>query len=255
MPPRPRRPRPKISFWRRFRAWFRYLQSPLKLRGSLIRLRHNNKHPLLALLRLFIPFPSWSFPVPGPYPLRALIDDKKNETGIIRSQFGDIHNLRAIPIWRMRDTPLRCVYRIYELHLADRYELMGYEVEYFFYRPDWRLCDIPDPRDPDPLRYAILASVVEELHEAVNWRLSLGLRRNRKHVHREEDSDPWPPFTPEQLPEWTGKVPPIDRELLRLSVPEESLDSEGNLVLESNGKGPNFARRNISTNTGWFYTI
>jgi hypothetical protein len=87
------------------------------------------------------------------------------------------------------------------------------------------------------------------------WRLSLGLRRNREHVYREEDGDPWPPFTPEELPDWTKKVAPIDKELLRLSVPPESLDMEGNLVLEANGKSPNFARRNIITNTGWLYTI
>jgi hypothetical protein len=82
---------------------------------------------------MFIPYPSWFFPIPGPFPLRELIDDQKNETGLIKTQFGDLHNLQAIPIWRMRDTPLRSIYRIYELHLADRYELMGYETEYFFY--------------------------------------------------------------------------------------------------------------------------
>ena len=155
----------------------------------------------------------------------------------------------------MRDTPLRSIYRLYELHLADRYELMGYETEYFFFQRNWKLGDIPDPRDPDPLRYAMVASITEKLHEAVNWRLSLGLRRNREHVCREEDGDPWPPFIPEELPDWTKSVPPMDKDLLRRSVPSESLDAEGNLVLEKNGKGPNFARRNIITNTGWFYTI
>ena len=204
---------------------------------------------------MFIPYPSWYLPIPGPFPLRALIDDKKDQMGIIESHFGDIHNLRAIPIWRMRDTPLRSIYRLYELHLADRYALLGWETEYFFFRKDWRMEDIPDPKDPDPLRYAIIASIVEELHEAVNWRLGLGLRRNREHVFREEDEDPWPPFTPEKLPGWTKRVPAIDKDQLKESVPPESLDSHGNLVLEENGKATNFARRNIITNTGWLYTI
>lgn len=75
---------------------------------------------------MFIPYPSWFFPIPGPFSARALIEDTKHNTGIITSHFGDIHNLRAIPIWRMRDTPLRSVYRLYELHLADHYELMGW---------------------------------------------------------------------------------------------------------------------------------
>ncbi|RHZ57489.1 uncharacterized protein CDV56_106954 [Aspergillus thermomutatus] len=131
---------------------------------SLIPLSHQHKYPLLTLLRLFIPYPSWFFPIPGPFSLRALIEDTKNETGIITSHFGDIHNLRAIPIWRMRDTPLRSIYRLYELHLADHYELVGWETEYFFCRRDWKLRDIPDPKDPDPLRSAIVASIVEELH-------------------------------------------------------------------------------------------
>ncbi|KAJ5366025.1 hypothetical protein N7517_008911 [Penicillium concentricum] len=192
----PRRPRPKFSLWARFRTWLRYWESPLRILSSLIRLSHQNKYPMLVFLRMFIPYPSWYFPIPGPVSFRALIDDAKNEMGIIRSHFGAIHNLRCIPIWRVRDTPLRSIYRLYELHLADRYELMGYETEYFF-RPDWKLGDIPDPKDEDPLRYPMIASIMEELHEAVNWRLSLGLRRNQEHVFREEDGDPWPPFTPE----------------------------------------------------------
>ncbi|KAJ5106150.1 hypothetical protein N7456_002825 [Penicillium angulare] len=252
MPPRRR---PRISLWARFRSWLRYAHSPLRLRGSLIRLGHMHKHPLLKLLTMFIPYPSWSYPIPELMPLRTLIEDTKNNTGIITSRFGEIHNLRAIPLWCMRDTPLRSIYRLYDLHLADHYPLMGWETEYFFNQPGWKLQDIPDPKDPDPLRYAIVASIVEELHDAVNWRLSLGLRRNEEHIYREEDGDPWPPFTPEELPSWTRKVAPIDKDLLRLSVPPESLDTDGNLVLETGGKALNFARRNIITNTGWLYTI
>ncbi|KAJ5928467.1 hypothetical protein N7466_007423 [Penicillium verhagenii] len=119
----------------------------------------------------------------------------------------------------------------------------------------WDIKDIPDPKDPDPLRYAMIASIVEELHEAMNWRLSLGLRRNKEHVYRETNDASWPPFSPQELPKWTAKVPPMDKDLLRQSVPPESLDAEGNLVLEKGGKGPNFLKRNIITNTGWLYTI
>ncbi|KAJ5165687.1 uncharacterized protein N7500_007517 [Penicillium coprophilum] len=145
----------------------------------------------------------------------------------------------------MRDTPLRSICPLYELHLADRYERIGYETEYFFFRQNWRLRDKPDPRDLDPLRYAMLASIMEELHEAVTWRLSLSLRQNHQHVYREDDGDPWPPFAREELPAWTKNAMPMDQDLLRLS----SLDAEGNLVLEKNCKGLNFARRNIITNT------
>jgi len=87
----------------------------------------------------------------------------------------------------MRDTPLWSIYRLYELHLADRYTSIGYETEYFFYQPHWKLRYIPDPKDSDPVRYAVVACILEALHESVNWKLSLGLRRNRKHVYWESD--------------------------------------------------------------------
>ncbi|CAG7968720.1 unnamed protein product [Penicillium salamii] len=255
MAPRPRRPRPKISLWARFRWWLRFCHSPLRLRGSYRRLSHHNRYPLLKLLRMFIPYPTWYFPIEGPFPLRPLIEDTQNKTNIINSHFGDIHNLRDVPIWRWRDTPLRSIYRLYELHLADKYALIGWETEYFFFRPDWKLVDIPDPKDPDPIRYAILASITEEILDAFNWRLSLGLRRNGEKVLREDEGDPWPPFTPEELPNWTAKVAPIDKGQLKQTVPPGSLDADGNLVLEERGKSLNFRKRNIITNSGWLYTI
>lgn len=253
-----RRPRPKISPWARIRAYLRYWHSPLKLRRSFHRLKspHMNAFSaFFALLRLFISFPSMSFKVPSPVSPHDLIDDEKNGSGIINSRFEGLRNLQAIPLWRMRDTPLRSVYRIYELFLANRYGLMGYETEYFFFHSDWRSRDIPDPNDSDPVRYAVLACVVEELHKSLNWKLSLGIRRNGEQIIRERDEDPWPEFVPEELPEWTTNVAAIDKEVLRQSVPPHKLNLEGQLVLEEDGQNRIFARRNIITNTGRFYTI
>lgn len=251
----PRRPRPKISLWARFKTWLRYWNSPLELRDSIVRLRHQHDHPVLTLLRLFIPFPSWYFPLPTQVSPHALIEDKKKETGIITHRYRALHNLRCIPIWRARDTPLRSIYRIYEFYLADQHDLIGYETEYFFYRETWELRQIPDPKDGDPIRYAMIASLVEELYDAVNWRLGLGLRRNREHIPRKDGADPLPPFTPQELPNWTKQVRPIDKDLLRSSVPPEALDAQGNLLLDEDGTNPNFASRNIIANTGWLYTI
>ncbi|KAJ5730755.1 uncharacterized protein N7483_005263 [Penicillium malachiteum] len=247
--PQPRRPRPKISLWARFR------HSPLKLRRSCSQLSSPDTNGFFALIRLLIPYPSWHFAIAGPYSPRELIDDEKRETGIISSQFGDLRNLQAIPLWRMRDTPLRSIYRIYDLHLADQYGFMGYETEYFFFHSDWRLRDIPDPKDPDPVRYAVVACIVEELQESLNWKLSLGLRRHGEQIIRERNEDPYPEFVPEELPAWTKNVPAIDKELLKQSVPSHMLSTEGQLVLEAKGLSLIFAQRNIVTNTGWFYTI
>lgn len=252
------RPRPKISLWVRIRTYLRYWHSPLKLRRSLHRLKSphmNTFSAFFALMRLFIPYPSWSFTIPSPFSPRGLIDDDKKETRIINSRFEGLRNLQAIPLWRMRDTPLRSVYRIYECFLVNRYGLMGYETEYFFFHSDWRLRDIPDPSDPDPVRYAILACIVEELHKSFNWKLSLGLKRIGELAIRERDEDPWPEFVAEELPGWTKNVAPIDKELLRNSVPPHKLNMEGQLVLEEDGQNRIFAQRNIITNTGRFYTI
>lgn len=252
----PRGPRQRPGLWARIKYRIYWWHSPLELRASLVRLRHHHKHPILTLLGLFFPFPSWYFPVPKPVSPRALIDDTTHGTNIIiNSRHSDIVNLRSIPLWSARDTPLQSMHRLYELHLAGRSPLIGTETEYFFYHEDWKLGDIPDPKDEDPIRYAFLASFMEELHEAVNWRLSLGLRRNRQKILRQKGSDPWPPFTPETLPDWTRTVPPIDEDFLKRSVPSRMVDVEGNLVLEEDGKGQHFARRNIVTNTDWLYTI
>lgn len=251
----PRRPRPKISLWARFLRFVRYWKSPLTLRDSITRLRRHHTHPVLALIRLFIPFPTWSFPLPGPFSPCELIEDKQNGGKITNSQFGTLRTYQNITIWRMRDTPLRSIYRIYELHLIDIYTLLGYETEYFFFQKRWHLRDIPDPNDPDLIRCAMLASIVEELHESVNWKLSLGLRRNGEILMRENDGDPYPPYIPEELPAWTKNVPAIDKELLKQSIPMDKLNEEGQLVLEEKGINPTFTKRNIVTNTGWFYTI
>lgn len=232
--------------------FIRYAHSPLRLRRSITRLRHYNQYPHLVLLRLFIPYPAWYFSVHDRAPPKDIVGN----ASLFESREGDIINLRAIPIWRARDTPLRSLYRLYEAIMSGEYVAMGPETEYFWFqsRKQWALHLIPDPQDPDPVRYAVLACLVEELVCAFNWRLSLGMRRNRAHVYRERDADPYPPFTPERLPEWTKNVPAI-KEWMVADLPPTMLDSQKRLVLEKGGLNKVFAGRNIITNVGWLYTI
>lgn len=236
----------------RIRYFIHYAHSPLRLRRSIIRLSHHNKWPYLVLLRLFVPFPSWYFPVHDRVPPKDILGN----SSLFEAREGDIINLRTIPIWRARDTPLRSLYRLYEAIASGEYVAMGPETEYFWYqfRKQWALHLIPDPQDPDPVRYAILACLVEELVCAFNWRLSLGMRRNRAHVYRERDADPYPPFTPERFPDWTTNVPAIDKRMVA-DFPPVMLDPQKRLVLEKGGSNKVFARRNIITNVGWLYTI
>lgn len=235
-----------------YRYWYRVrrLQTPLKLRYSLGRLRHNHSRPWLALLRLFVPYPTWQFPVPEPLPPHELLG---NDHLMLRRRY-DLRNLTAIPLWRARDTPLRSLYRLCESMLSGEYSPMGEETEYFWYQRRWALHRIPDPADPDPIRYAILACLVEELVTAFNWRLSLGLRRDHNHVLRERDEDPYPPYEPVSGPAWTKDVPPIPQECLA-HLQSEFVRDGRQLVLEERGVSEVFAKRNIVTNVGWLYTI
>lgn len=90
----------------------------------------------------------------------------------------DYTPLRKIALFRARDTPLRCLYRLYDAVCAmSRNELME-ELQYYFeYQPKWKLRDIPNPEDPDPRRQAILASLVETLVQSFNYKIFMGLRR------------------------------------------------------------------------------
>ncbi|OBZ65521.1 hypothetical protein A0H81_14489 [Grifola frondosa] len=77
----------------------------------------------------------------------------------------------------LRDTPLRCLYRMYEWAMLGRGLQVGYETQYFWTQTSWKVQDIPDPKDPDPVRYAILASFVETMTICFNERIDLGLLR------------------------------------------------------------------------------
>ncbi|OJJ50432.1 hypothetical protein ASPZODRAFT_2118010 [Penicilliopsis zonata CBS 506.65] len=246
--------RPRITWWMRLNRFIYTFESPLCLRGSLTRLRHRHSYPLLALLRLFLPLPTWHFSLPNPVPFMVMRDN----FGLFRTRASsaDLVNMRSIPVWRARDTPIRSIYRIYEAMAAREYVAIGPEVEYFWYqaRHSWSVHCIPDPCDHDPIRYAILACIAEELADAFNWRLSQGLRRDGKHIYRETLDDVLPNYTPETAPSWTRKVPPIDVNLIE-GLPDDVLDSSGKLILEQGGQNLVFAERNIVTNTGYFRTI
>ncbi|KAE8418688.1 hypothetical protein BDV36DRAFT_294914 [Aspergillus pseudocaelatus] len=65
---------------------------------------------------------------------------------------------------------------------------------------------MPDPSGSDPIRYAILVSIAEELVEAFNWRLGLEIWRDvTKNSYCEKLDEELPPFEPEVAPCWTSK--------------------------------------------------
>jgi len=123
-----------------------------------------------------------------------------------------------MPLWRWRDTLQRSFYCMYEDFVADQGVLLGYETEYFFKYSDpaWALHLLPDPRegnDDDPERDAVMASFLEDVVGAFNWRLALGLRRGAPSVDRADDGTP-APFVPERCPDWVATVPPLPERLV-----------------------------------------
>lgn len=152
----------------------------------------------------------------------------------------------------MRDTPLRSVYRLYEIYMTQEFVFLRIECEYMWYHTGqkWSLSSIPDPCDPNPVRYAMLASIVEELVKAFNWRLKHGARRNRKTVYRTMEN-PWPEYDPEVAPSWTAAVPPIRAEDLHDLPPD--IIQDGQLVL-ADGGCENFNRRHFDAPTRYLYT-
>ena len=122
---------------------------------------------------------------------------------------------------------------------------MSYECDYLFRHGSkrWLLCHIPDPHDPDPVRYAILASLVETLVEAFNWRLELGIRRGGGPCDQSEKRAT--NFVREEAPPWTKNVAGLQDQvdlINRGSEPHARPDET-------------FLKRNIEATTGYLYTV
>ena len=168
-------------------------ESPLCLRGSLTHLSHQYGYPFLALLYLFVAIPTWHFRLPNLVQSKDILDiiplfeSRRHSTDLI--------NMRSIPIWRARNLNW-----ISEVMTARKYTATSAEVERFWYqvRQSWEVHRIPDPSDSNPIRYAILASIAEELAEAFNWQLWLRMWRDViKNIYRETLDEELPPFKPE----------------------------------------------------------
>ncbi|KAI4185631.1 MAG: hypothetical protein LQ346_005854 [Caloplaca aetnensis] len=167
----------------------------------------------------------------------------KQDPKILRSRQDGIFQLRCIPLFQMRDTPLRSVYRLYEYMCAGYHSQVQYETEYFYFHPDtarWTLEKIPDPQDDDDQRYAFVASIIEALVAAFNWRLSLGLQRDRSRLSFAEMSAHPVPLN--RAPKWVAFVPPLP----------EPLDVGGTTERR---KTPFEARNILGANNGHMYSI
>lgn len=177
---------------------------------------------------------------PSPTPLEVLARPQIGLEYLYRD--GHYHQLRSIWLFTVRDTPIRSLYRLcVSVSSQEQGEIM-LESSYFWRHRDWSMQDIPDPRDPDPVRYAMLASLVEEMVEAFNYKIGLGLRRGieiyRSDYHalaREENK----PF--EVCPEWALRVP--------------ALGDLVNFGREGDQGTPTFRKRNIIADASQLHNI
>ncbi|MFI5421442.1 MAG: hypothetical protein ACHQ1H_10795 [Nitrososphaerales archaeon] len=144
--------------------------------------------------------------------------------------------------------------------MAHNEDEMMQESQYWFHKQtDWLLADIPDPQDPDPVRYAILASLTDALVLSFNHKIKYGMRRGITDKQplkiSEFRSDPDPPL--ESSPTWCTEVGPLSQRLelapgIGTVIPGDLTVIPGPLT--TNDFRP-FAKRNIIANFAQLYNI
>lgn len=91
-----------------------------------------------------------------------------------------------------------------------------------------------------------MASLVEDLVDAFNWRLDLGLRRDGYPTYRRLDTGKPPtPFKPEISPQWAQKASRLDERLVLHEFPHP----------EFSASNPAFAKRNIQASGASLRTV
>ncbi|KAF2761226.1 hypothetical protein EJ05DRAFT_497780 [Pseudovirgaria hyperparasitica] len=119
-------------------------------------------------------------------------------------------------------SPLASLYRMYEYIVLDYNIGLRSEIEWFYNHSDWAVSAIPDPKDSNAERYAILAVLPRYLAYAFNNLAERGLPRDAPSIITNEELDELQkqPKVLEKLPSWLDSVPKLD---ILLDIP----DSEG----------------------------
>ena len=150
------------------------------------------------------------------------------------------------------DRPIDSLYRLYESIVEDWTTELRNEIEYFWNQHQWAVSDIPDPQDPDPARYAILAVIPALLVKAFNRNISLGLPRDAPSIISEVEELKIKSRTKvlEKEPVWCEHVPSLEQILV---LPNE----EGQVLEDENDDraSPEFLKKNILALTHHIYFI
>ncbi|MCJ1253566.1 hypothetical protein MMC24_001378 [Lignoscripta atroalba] len=111
------------------------------------------------------------------------------------------------------DRPIDSLYRLYENIVQDWTMELRNEIEYFWNQHQWEVSAIPDPRDPDPARYAILSVIPQLLVRAFNRNIALGLPRDAPAIILDMEALKEKPKVLEIAPAWCKCVPPLEKTL------------------------------------------
>jgi hypothetical protein len=125
---------------------------------------------VLIFWKIFWPLP-WRYTLPTPLDSLEIRDHPGIR--VVRQRYYVHENYRTLRSI-LSFSSLRSLYRLHDVLYADEQNYIMLEGYYFWRRASWHIKDIHDPKDPNPLRYAIL---VDSMVEADNWKISLGLRR------------------------------------------------------------------------------
>ena len=105
---------------------------------------------------------------------------------------------------------------MYEYVVLDSQYGLRNEMGSFFHHAEWPVHRIPDPKDPCPDRYAILAVLTEFLVKAFNRNIAQGIPRDRPPIVIGREAEAYWKARPkkyEEIPKWAKKVPRL-KELL-----------------------------------------
>lgn len=175
---------------------------------------------------------------PPPPPQEILQDPAKYWATVTARKY-------AAPRGVFEDSSLYALYRLYECIVLDK--VFGYRniLEWFWRQHKWSVCEIPDPQDNDPARYAFLACVSYLMVKSFNARVAIGLTRGAPAIMTMEEveeakSRPEDERHYETVPLWAEKVPPLAE---TLSIPtQDAIILDGK---DDERADPDFLAKNI----------
>ncbi|KAF9013785.1 hypothetical protein BDZ89DRAFT_1076791 [Hymenopellis radicata] len=200
--------------------WWLIQRLPPKLRFPFIVIHstrwifERTRHPWRVLFRLTFPYPRY-LRMPPPLSVESLVQLSAHSPDFIYERHDNINKIRNFKLFAPRDTQQYSLYRLYDAVCTQHHNEMVHEATYIWNRQEWSLADWPDPQDSDPVRYTVLAGIMEMLVEAFNWRMDLGFCRDRERYRKKTRSERCiPEGPPECVPAWAAKVPPADKRVM-----------------------------------------